>query len=465
MDLSDISRLAAGGESENVEFKTTTGQRRQAARTLSAMLNGQGGYVLFGVRSDGRVSGQDVADKTLDRVTAVCRETIYPPFPPSIERIEVPGTGGRQILVAAVPPGNMKPYTYKGHYFVRSGAATVEMPPETQLQLVMERAHAFDRWETSDSQRNFDAIDGNAVLSFRDEVTSARRGRFDPDAAVPEVLQAMNLLDAGGRPNRGAVALFGRSGSFGGEYATLGCHLAAVDGTDLGETLRDVQIVEDNIFVSLTRAVEFCRDHLHHPLHITGLRARSRAEIPVEVLREALANAFAHRDYAVAGRVQVRVYTDRLEVISPGGLPFGLTPADLYVPHGSRPWNPNITACMFRRGIVEQLGSGTLRMVRLCAEAGIGRPVFVASGSEVICSIPRYGYWLTSDGAGVELTSTEAEILRRLGEGPARRGELVDLIGVEASAMRDVLTRLREDGLVHVEGHGRGAHWVLGEGT
>lgn len=462
MEFSDIERLASGGESETLEFKTTTGQRREAARTLSAMLNGQGGSVLFGVCPDGKVVGQQVADRTLEKVTAACGETIYPGFPPSIERIEIPETDGRQVLVASVPSGNMKPYTYRGRYFLRSGAATVEMPPETQLRLVMETAHTFDRWETSESLRGLEAIDGDAVRAFRDDVTSAGRGRFDTDATVPEILRALNLLDERGLPNRGAIALFGRPGSLGSEYTVLGCHLAAVDGVDLGEDIRDVRIVENNIFVSLTRAVDFCQDHLHHPLHIDGIRARSTVEIPVGVLREALANAFAHRDYAVAGRVQVRVYSDRVEVVSPGGLPFGLTPADLYVPHGSRPWNPNIMACMFRRGIVEQLGSGTLRMVRLCAEAGIGRPVFVAKGSEVVCSVPRHGYWLAPDGTGVGLSINEATILRRLGEDPAQRGELADLLGVEPTAIRDMLTRLRDDGLVHVRGHGRGAYWFLG---
>ena len=95
MEFSDIERLASGGESETLEFKATTGQRREAARTLSAMLNGQGGSVIFGVCPDGKVVGQQVADRTLEKVTRACGETIYPGFPPSIERIEVPGTGGR----------------------------------------------------------------------------------------------------------------------------------------------------------------------------------------------------------------------------------------------------------------------------------------------------------------------------------------------------------------------------------
>lgn len=200
------------------------------------------------------------------------------------------------------------------------------MPPETQLRMVMETAHTFDRWETRTSRRDLNAIDGGAVRAFCDDVTSAGRGRFESSAAVPEILGALNLLARRGLPNRGAIALFGRPESFGSEYPVLGCHLAAVDGVDLGEDLRDVRIVEDNVFVSLTRAVDFCQDHLHRPLHINGLQARRRVEIPVEVLREALANAFAHRNYAVAGRVQVRIYSDRLEVVSTWWITFRAQP-------------------------------------------------------------------------------------------------------------------------------------------
>lgn len=82
----------------------------------------------------------------------------------------------------------------------------------------------------------------------------------------------------------------------------------------------------------------FCQDHLHHTVRINGgLQAEAGLEIPSTVIREALANAFGHRDYAKAGLVQVRVFSDRLEVLSPGGLHFGLTPSDLYVTHSSHP--------------------------------------------------------------------------------------------------------------------------------
>ena len=308
----------------------------------------------------------------------------------------------------------------------------------------------------------FDIIDDSEVQHFRDDAISAGRAAFDTDASVADVLLALGLLDSEGLPNRGAIALFGRSEALGGVFPALGCRLVAVAGTEIAEELRDGALVEGNVYVSLRKAMAFCEEHLHQRVRIDGnLQADAGPEIPRAVVREALANAFAHRDYAVSGLVQVHVFTDRLEVHSPGQLRFGLTPADLYAPHSSLPWNPNMLGCLYRRGIVEQLGSGTLRMVRLCAEAGLGRPVFRATSASVTCSVPRRGHWLAPSGAGLALSGLEASVLAALAGGPTTRRQLADDLEVGIPEVRVALRQLRDLGLIRVEGHGRGAHWVL----
>jgi len=150
--------------------------------------------------------------------------------------------------------------------------------------------------------------------------------------------------------------------------------------------------------------------------------------------------------------------------VSPGGLHFGLTTTDLYRPHASFPWNPLVLGTLYRRGIVDQLGSGTLRMVRLCAASGLGQPVFTATASAVTCTVPRKGYWISTAGASVAVSDVDGSALRFLTEGPVPRGELANKLGLPDLATRDLLVRLREYGLVHPEGHGRGAVWVLGPG-
>lgn len=460
LSVDEVVAIVATGESETLEFKQSTGARKEAARTLSAMLNGVGGTVLFGVRDDGMIVGQQVTAKSLEDLTAACRQ-IRPEFPPTIERVEL--GGNRAVLVVRVPSGAAKPYAYGGSYYVRSGASTVDMPAETELNLVLERAHGFDRWEKSGSLLDLEAIDAAEVEAFRDAAIERGRASFEPGTTVIGVLRALNLLDAAdGRPNRGAIALFGRRDAFAYHYPMLGCHLVAVDGTDLAETFVDEKLIEENAFVSLRRAIAFCRGHLRTPMTITGFEADTGLEIPEPVLREALANAFTHRSYTVPGHVQVRVYADRVEVVSPGGLHFGLVPEDLYAPHTSMPWNPTMLAAFYRRGLVEQLGSGTLRMVRLCTEAGLGVPRFSATASAVTCALPRAGYWFSPDGRPLLLDEVERVLLAEMAKGPASRGDLAATVGVPELRVRNAVNKLSNHGLAHYTGRGRGARWSLG---
>lgn len=459
--IGDVVQLATAGESETVEFKATTGQKIEAARTLSAMLNSRGGRVVFGVQPTGNVTGQQVGADTLEDITQACQE-IRPTYPPSIERVPVPNGSGREVLVATVPSGDNKPYSHKGRYYMRSGSSTVDMPDEIQVSLMLERAHGRDRWEIESSGRDLDSIDEEEVYAFRDEAVDAGRARLDADTSIADILRALRLLTSDDMPNRAAIALFGRPDTFAGQFPTLGCRLVAVAGTELGEEFVDDVLVEDNVFSALRRAMSFCRQHLHRPVRIGGdLRAEVGAEIPPEVVREALANAFGHRDYAISGLVQVRVFYDRLEVWSPGGLHFGLKPADLYGPHSSHPWNPNMVGCLYRRGIVEQLGSGTLRMTKLCIEAGLGRPIFASSGASVTCTVPRRGHWLAPDGSSMAIGESEAAVLSVLADGPTGRGQLARHLDMAPKAVREVLDRLRDAGFVRVDGHGRGAYWTL----
>lgn len=104
----EIMQIVADGESESVEFKATTGQRTEAARTLSAMLNGNGGRVIFGVQPTGKITGQQVGAKTLEDITTSCSD-IHPASPPSIERVPIPGGDPRHLIVVTVPAGRTPP--------------------------------------------------------------------------------------------------------------------------------------------------------------------------------------------------------------------------------------------------------------------------------------------------------------------------------------------------------------------
>lgn len=184
---------------------------------------------------------------------------------------------------------------------------------------------------------------------------------------------------------RAAVVLFARSERLLPEYPQCRLRLARFRGVDRSEFI-DGREFHGNAFDLLDRAQKFLLDHLPVAGRVLpgSFERRDEPLLPPEALREALANAFCHRDYSIGGgSVAVAMYDDRVEVTSSGGLHFALTVDDLFRPHESLPWNPLIARVFYLRGVVEQWGRGIERMVELMAAAGLARPEIEAAGGAV----------------------------------------------------------------------------------
>ena len=111
-------------------------------------------------------------------------------------------------------------------------------------------------------------------------------------------------------------------------------------------------------------------------------------ELPAEVLREALVNAVAHRDYTIAAPIRVLVFDDRLEIRTPGALPNTVTLESLpFGIHVLR--NPMIYGMLLRVGLVTDAGSGIPRIIRLTQQAVGQAPTFRQEGNEFVLTLPR----------------------------------------------------------------------------
>jgi ATP-dependent DNA helicase RecG len=195
MTPEQITSWVASGESEMLEFKRTTGQRREAARTVCAMLNHRGGRVLFGVETDGRVLGQQVNDHTIEEVVQELRE-IDPPAFPSIDR--VPLGNGREVLVVSVATGQNQPYSCRGQAYRRVGNTSVAMSRDEYNRVLLERLHGEHRWE-NEAAVGWMVADLDKAEIVRTVEEAVRRGRAeDPgtrDAA--ELLRGLGLMREG----------------------------------------------------------------------------------------------------------------------------------------------------------------------------------------------------------------------------------------------------------------------------
>lgn len=212
--FSDVVRWAAAGEREDVEFKATTSQREEAAKTLCGMLNGHGGIVLFGVDDDGAIRGQQVSEKTLEQIAAVMAR-IEPPINPHIERVELDSK--LDVIAIRVPEGEIKPYMYRGSAWRRVGATTQKMTWDEYQRSVLERAHPARRWETEPSVLAVTDLELDEFMATVQEGVSI--GRW-PSMSLHDPAGLLRQLDllVDDRPTNGAVALFGDPGKLASPY-------------------------------------------------------------------------------------------------------------------------------------------------------------------------------------------------------------------------------------------------------
>lgn len=458
-----IAEWVTAGESESLEFKRNTGRRREAAQTICAMLNHRGGRVLFGVTPEGNVDGQQVSDSTIRDLSAEIQE-IEPPVFPRIECIPV--NADREVVVVSVDQGYMKPYVYRKTAYRRVGNTTLKMPRDAQDRMLIERVHSEQRWENQPATGwSIDDLDLSEILFTVDE--SIRRGRVsDPGTRDPEELLRGLGLVKDGVLLRAAVVLFGKTERVEVEMPQCLLRVARFRGIDRSEFLDNRQF-RDNAFGLLLRAERFLRDSLPVAGRIMpNLFERVDDPLyPPEALREALANAFCHRDYTIGGgSVAVAIYDDRLEVTSSGTLHFGLTAEQLFLPHESLPWNPLIAHVFYRRGIIEQWGRGTIKMAELTRMAGLPQPEIEDAGGYVTVRF-RPDRYVPPQRVGRDLTERQQAILVLLdqaGRGLALR-EIIAQLEPQATQrqVREDLAILRTLELVVASGHGRGARWEL----
>ncbi len=463
MTLEQIQDLVRAGESEVLEFKRTTAETETAARTVCAMLNHRGGRLLFGVTPgpNGSVLGQEVGDQTIETVAQRLR-SIEPPAFPSVDR--VPVRRGREVIVVSVSSGRNPPYTYAGQAYRRVGNTNERLSQAAYNSLLLENLHREQRWENQPvADWAVTDLDEREIRLVVEE--AIRRGRLDePSTRDPtDLLRGLGVLK-NGLLLRAAAVLFGNSERLSMEFPQCTLRIARFKGTSRTEFIDNRQVY-GNAFKLLSSAEAFVRDNNPIASRVVPNKMERIDEplYPPLAVREALANALCHREYAIAGgSVAVGVYDDRLEVTSSGTLHFGFTPESLFEPHESLPWNPLIARVFYRRGSIEAWGRGTLRMAEIAAESHLPPPeIEDAGGCVTVRFRPRR--YIPPGRVQRDITERQQAILRTLDEAP--EGLPVREIAArfaDKATIRQVrwdLGVLKVLDLVDSSGRGRGARW------
>ncbi len=208
---------------------------------------------------------------------------------------------------------------------------------------------------------------------------SAREFPLTEGASTEELLVHLNLLNDG-RPTNAAVLVFGKAPQQFLISSEVKC--AHFHGTEVAKPIPSYQVYKGTAFQLVDQAVDFVLSKIALSV---GTRAESvqapvTYEIPKEVVTEAIVNAVAHRDYTSNASVQVMLFSDRLEILNPGRLPPSLTLEQLRETHPSVPNNRLLARSLYLTQYIEEMGTGTLDMIRRCRDANLSEPEFTDSG-------------------------------------------------------------------------------------
>jgi ATP-dependent DNA helicase RecG len=209
MNFEELQHLTSQGEGEDLEFKASTSQIDAGNKSLCGFLNTGGGRVLFGVRNDGRVEGQEVSDGTQQTIAQKLGK-LEPTSSHETEFVPVPETDLLVIVLTARPSPELVPYIYDGRAYERVGTTTQLMSQQRYQELLIARTQSITRWETGVAQGlNVGQLDEEEILRTARRGIDAGRLPETTEMNSMDVLSRLSLLTSGVVSNAAAV-LFGK---------------------------------------------------------------------------------------------------------------------------------------------------------------------------------------------------------------------------------------------------------------
>jgi len=365
----DVAALADGEEDSFTEFKSSDTSPKALAKELCAFLNTQGGRVLIGVEDDHTIAGLGAWDE--ERVMNVARTLVHPPALPTWQRVSVEGA---EVGVVGVGVGREKPYAVGGgegrSYYVRAGSTSRECSREELIRLTQASGAVAPDLRPVIGACAAD-LDADAVH----EPFAGRRTIVWSELADGDRLQLLTraeiLHEATGTPTVGGLLCFGRDPQERMPHALVRC--VAYPSAAVTRVVLDQADAVGRLDDQVRQAADFVRRNLRHGSDVAGLERIERPRPSLESVREVVANAVAHRDYAITGPVQLRVFPERLEVVSPGGLPNGVTPEAMRV-GVSVHRNPFLVEFLRSRRIIDAYGRGIVLLIEEAARLGLPEP-------------------------------------------------------------------------------------------
>lgn len=432
----ELSGLLERHEGKTLEFKREASAPANLMKTLVAFANGAGGVLLIGVEDGTRhIIGVPDPAKVEAQMANWVVDCIEPRLVPEI--LILPWRSKSLVLVE-VFPSPLRPHFLKAEggakgVYVRVGSTNRRADPSQVEELKRQVAgRSFD--EEPMPEMNSEDMD----FRVASESFAGHRKLLKGDLRILNLLVSYQNRMV---PTVGGILLFGKDRL--SVFPDARIRAGLFEGADRSRILDALEITS-HLPRAVEEAIAFVKRNTRNALSVSGIRNETIQEVPAVALREAIINAVVHADYSQHGApLKVAVFSDRIEIENPGGLPPGLTLEEIH--RGASKLRNRVIGRVFHElGLIEQWGSGIQRMAKACVEAGLQEPMLeeIGTGFRVTITLKRTRRF--------DLDDLDQKILGLFeGEKGLSTNEVATAIQRSARTARERLKRLIGLGLVH----------------
>lgn len=423
-------------ENERIELKISVTD--DICKEVIAFANTNGGTLYIGMADNGDVIGVQDADEVTLQINNKIRDSVKPDLTMFV-RYEQQEIDGKEILAVTVQKGTGRPYYLAskglrpGGVFVRNGSASDPATDTAIRRMIKETdGDSFEDMRSLEQSLSFDA----ARAQFAGRGTAF-------DAAK---MQTLGLVSPDGIYSNLALLLSDQCSSL-----IKAATFAGSDKTDF----QDRREFSGSLFRQLEDVYAYLDLRNRTSATFDGLYRVDKRDYPEEAVREALLNSIVHRDYSYSAATLISVYDDRIEFVSVGGLPMGITTEDIMLGL-SVCRNPKLAAVFYRLKLIEAYGTGIPKIMNAYADCAV-KPKIEVTPNAFKITLPNLNSAAQSSG----ISTAEGKIMAFVAEnGRILRSEADKLLHVSASTSGRILKRMVADGFLRQEGEGRNTVYI-----
>lgn len=427
-------------ESETVELKQTVID--DIKKEIVAFANSGGGILYIGIADDGDVIGLSNTEADIMNINNMVRDGIKPDVTlftkSSVEEID-----GRNIIKIEVQSGTERPYYLTGKgirpegVYVRHGTSSVPATDTAIRKMIRETdGESYEKLRSTEQELLF--------VSAKDEF--ARRG-IQFEAAQISTLGLSNTDNI---------------------YTNLGLLLSdqcvhtvktAIFQDTTQQIFKDRREFGGSLFSQINDVYNYLDMHNKTESTFDKLLRIDKRDYPETALREALLNAVVHREYAVSGSILVKMFSDRIEFISPGGLVSGIELGDIMSGY-SACRNSALAAVFYRLQLIEAYGTGILKIFE-SYKTSLRQPKIEVTPNIFKIILPNLNVQIGDDFANSPLTPQELILGCIREQGYISRKQAEQLLGISQTATGVILRKMVENGILSKVGNSRNVHYIV----